>query len=208
MLTKFFKLLSGFGILISVTTIALKLEWFGNSTFLIERFNQPGWVGKGYQVLITVPPNENLFLLSASVGLYISLVYYEKKKRERYRYIPVPQRSTFQAGGVKKVPALAKPSTSTTVTKERLDKEWDSLDEGDREIVRELVTKGGLMEPDVIALLQARGFLPYKEAYEPLADRVSFITCDYVGFHSIAPEFQSLLEDKIAEESRDDSFRN
>ena len=136
------------------------------------------------------------------------MVYHEKKKRERDRYIPLPQTSTFQASGVNKVPAPAKPSTSTTVNKQHFDEEWDSLDEGEREIVRELLNNGGLMEPDVIALLQARGLLPYKGAYEPIADRVSFITCDYVGFHTIAPEFQSLLEDKIAEESRDDSFRD
>ena len=63
------------------------------------------------------------------------------------------------------------------------------------------------MEPDMIALLQARGLLPYKGAYKPLAERVNFITCAYVGFHSIAPEYQALLEEKLEQESKDDSFR-
>jgi hypothetical protein len=207
MRAKIFKLLSGFDILLSVTTIALKAEWFGNGTFFTERFTQPEWLEKGYHFLNTISPNGILFLLCTSVGLYVGLVYYEKKKRKKYRPKKYPKTSTLQTGGVKKVPAPTKPSTSTTVSKQRLDEEWERLDEGEREIVRELVNNGGLMEPDVIALLQARGLLPYKGAYEPLAERVNFITCDYVGFHSIAPEYQALLKEKLEQESKDDSFR-
>ncbi len=118
----------------------------------------------------------------------------------------MPQTSTFQVSRVKKEPTPEQPSPISEVSKPRLDEEWDSLDEGDREVAREIVLHGGLMEPDIIAFLKARGFLPYGKAYEPIADRVSFIQCDYVGYHSIAPGFQSLVEEKIGEKFQDDSF--
>jgi len=198
------KLLAGLGVLWSVTKTLL--EWLGSIDIIAESFNEPGWIGEVYTFLHTPSPTSNLLVFSISFSLFGFLRYYEKRKRETPRYITLPQTSTFQVSPVKKERTSEQPSPVSEVSKPRLDEEWDSLDEGDREVAREIVLTGGLMESDIIALLKTRGFLPYDSAYEPIADRVSFIQCDYVGYHSIAPGFQSLVEEKIAEEYQDDSF--
>jgi len=198
------KLLAGLGVLWSVTKTLF--EWLGNIDFIAESLNEPGWIREVYTFLHTPSPTSNLLVFSISLSLFGCLRYYEKRKREPPRYITLPQTSTFQVSWVKKERTPETPSPISEVSQPRLDEEWDNLDEGDREVAREIVLTGGLMEPDIIALLKARGFLPYDSAYEPIADRVSFIHCDYVGYHSIAPGFQSLVEEKIAEEYRDDSF--
>ncbi len=198
------KLLAGLGVLWSVTKTLL--EWLGNIDFIAENFKEPGWIREVYTFLHTPSPTSNLLVFSISFSLFGFLRYYEKRKRETPRYITLPQTSTFQVSRLKKEHTPEKPSPVSEVSQPRLDEEWDSLDEGDREVAREIVLTGGLMESDIIALLKARGFLPYDSAYEPIADRVSFIQCDYVGYHSIVPGFQSLVEEKIAEEYQDDSF--
>jgi hypothetical protein len=76
--------------------------------------------------------------------------------------------------------------------------EWHDLDEVDKEVIREIVSQKGLWENDIVALLQARGFLHSTATFDPLAERVSFVHCDYAGYHSIPPEYQSQVESLLA----------
>jgi len=92
-----------------------------------------------------------------------------------------------------------------TNTKDRLGiaEEWNSLDEVDKEVIREIVSQKGLWENDIVALLQARGFLHATATFDPVAERVSFVHCDYAGYHSIPPEYQSQVEGVIANDYRE-----
>lgn len=87
---------------------------------------------------------------------------------------------------------------SLSIIKQRIEEEWESLEEVDKETIREIVVQGGLWESDILALLQARGFLYHRVRYDSLADRVSFVECDYAGYHSILPEYHALLEEVLA----------
>jgi len=73
----------------------------------------------------------------------------------------------------------------------------------DKEVIREIVSQKGLWENDIVALLQARGFLHATATFDPVAERVSFVHCDYAGYHSIPPEYQSQVEGVIANDYRE-----
>ena len=199
------KLVGGFGMIWAIAKICL--EWTGQM-HLIQASVQASaaWAVNLYGVLSAPSPPSTVAIFSASVGLVGLLVYVEKKKGHRWRsgsgLSPLDNPHSPQESDGRMAYFL----TNEADWRSQVHQEWEKLEEGDREVIREIVLKGGLMESDITALLQARGFIRYGNPYEPIADRVNFIQCDYTGYHSIVPGCYSSLCEKIREELRDDSI--
>ena len=182
-------------------------EWTGRMDFIQTSLGVlSAWVVDLYGVLSAPSHQSTVVIFSLSLSLVGMLVYIEKRRGRKWQSTLGVSRGNDDAGG----PGEEKFSTSTVsrgaINYRQIQEEWDHLEEGEREIVREIVLKGGLMESDISAILKARGFLQYEATSAPITDRISFIQCDYTGYHFIVPACQSWLSEKIHEEMKDESF--
>ncbi len=201
------KLVGGFGMIWAITKTCL--EWTGKMHLIRASVSaSAAWAVDLYGVLSAPSHPSTVAIFSVSVGLVGLLVYVEKRKVHRCRSqagsSPIDSRSAQQEPDGRMVSF----GSNDAIGRSQVHQEWENLEEGDREIIREIVLKGGLMESDITALLKARGFLQYDNAYEPITHRVNFIHCDYSGYHSIVPACQGSLCEKIREEFRDDGISN
>lgn len=88
----------------------------------------------------------------------------------------------------------------------KVEEEWRRLEEGEKEAIRAIVTQSGLWETDIIALLETRGFLHPKATLESLAERASFVVCDYAGYHSIPDEYHAQIVGVLDADNAEDSL--
>jgi hypothetical protein len=178
-------LLAGVRLLVEELTLAGFIENENLST---------GWVGALSRMALTPLPISNILILVCSLSILGILLFRRDSPK------PIPTLSTPQQEQVNEIQPTVTPPLSTEhhITKERVEEEWQSLEEADQEAIREMIIQGGLWESDIIALLQARGFLYHNARYDSLADRVSFVQCDYASYHSILPEYHAFLEGILA----------
>lgn len=166
-----------------------------------------GWMETFARVALTPLPISNFWVLVFSLSVLGILFLHGHTKRSSPKQIPWPPTLPRESVHEEQQPFTAPLSTDNrTIAKERVEEEWNSLEEADKETIREMVVQGGLWESDIIALLQVRGFLYHNARYDSLADRVSFVQCDYAGYHSILPEYHSLLESVLAADYAEDSL--
>ena len=162
-----------------------------------------GWLDAFSQAVLLSDPTTSLFVLAVSwivLGILFFLVRTQRKARSPF---PVSRplgtsRHKTQASRPRQLP------DQPTLTRDRGDvaKEWSRLDEADKEVIREIVSQKGLWETDIIALLQARGFLhPSSARFDSVAERASFVHCDFAGYHSIPAEYQAPLASVLASDS-------
>ena len=69
-----------------------------------------------------------------------------------------------------------------------------------------MIIQEGLWERDIIALLQSRGFLSHHARYDSLAERVSFVQCDFSGHHSLLPDYHAHVETILAEDYAEETL--
>jgi len=163
-----------------------------------------GWMETFAHIALTPLPISNFWVLVFSLSVLGILFLHGHTKRSSPKQIPWPPTLPRESVHEEQQPFTAPLSAdSHTITKERVEEEWNSLDEVDKEVIREIVSQKGLWENDIVALLQARGFLHATATFDPLAERVSFVHCDYAGYHSIPPEYQSQVEGVIANDYRE-----
>ena len=157
------------------------------------------WLSPVMDVILTPLPVSSIGLLAGSLGVLIILLFLGRTKKKSSTQIPLAPITPIEKPH--KEPQLTSPSPSKenfATLKDRVEKEWNNLEEADKETIRELVVQGGLWESDIIALLKTRGLLYGMARYDSLADRVSFVQCDYAGYYSIFPEYHSLVEAILA----------
>ena len=156
--------------------------------------------------LIPLPiSNVEVLVISLSVlGMLFVLERIKRDPRKRIPLSPAPPQEIVQEEQQTFTPPLI--TDSPTITKEHVEKEWHSLEEADKETIREMVVQEGLWESDIIALLQARGFLSHNARYDSLAERVSFVQCDFAGYHSILPDYQAHIETILAEDYAEETL--
>ncbi len=166
-----------------------------------------GWMGTLSRVALTPLPISNAWVLVLSLIILGMLLVLGRTKRDSAKQIPLPptspQKHVHEEQRNLTTPLL---TDNHAITKKRVEEEWNNLEEADKETIREMVIQGGLWESDIIALLRARGFLHHTIRYDSLADRVSFVQCDHAGYHSILPEYHSLLEGILATDYAEDAF--
>lgn len=154
--------------------------------------------------LIPLPiSNVEVLVISLSVlGMLFVLGRIKRDSRKRIPRSPAPPQEIVHEEQQTLPPPLV--TDSHTITKEQVEKEWHSLEEADKETIREMVVQEGLWESDIIALLQTRGFLSHNARYDSLAERVSFVQCDFAGYHSILPNYHAHIETILAEDYADE----
>ena len=161
-----------------------------------------GWLDTFSQAVLHSDPTTSLIILAVSWGVLCVLFFLVRSKRKA----PSPFPDSLQLDTSRPKPLVSKPRLSDrpTLTKDRAEvaEEWSRLDEADKEVIREIASQKGLWETDIIALLQARGFLHASiSRFDSVAERASFVHCDFAGYHSIPPEYQAPLAKVLASDS-------
>ena len=179
------------------------LGWLLGSGILGDGSIVTGWLDAFSQAVIHSDPTTSLFLLAVSwtvLGILFFLVRTKRKARS-----PFPLSRPLDASRHKTQAPRPRPLPDRPAfTKDRVEvaEEWSRLDEADKEVIREIASQKGLWETDIIALLQARGFLhPSSGRVDSVAERASFVHCDFAGYHSIPPEYQAPLASVLAHDS-------
>jgi len=166
-----------------------------------------GWIETFSHLVLMPAPITTLLVLALSLSVLGILLFLAPTKRKSPSSTPLP---CTPRPSIRKEPVTRPwgPPDRSTITQDRADvaEEWNSLEEADKEAIRAIVSQEGLWETDIIALLQARGFLHPTATLEALADRVSFVHCDYAGYHSVPPEYQAELGGVLANSQGEDSF--
>jgi len=182
--------------------------------FIGDGYTVTGWIETFFRFVLTPTPTTTLWILALSLSVLVTLSFLERTKRKSSPPLsppphpislpPTPPRPSIGKEHVSK-PWRPPDRHTITNTKARVNvsEEWHDLDEVDKEVIREIVSQKGLWENDIVALLQARGFLHSTATFDPLAERVSFVHCDYAGYHSIPPEYQTQVEGVIANDYRE-----
>ena len=161
------------------------------------------WLDAFSQAVLLSDPTTSLLVLAVSwsvLGILFFLVRSKRKARSLFSVSRPLGTSRRKTQASRPQPHPDRP----TPTKDRVEvaQEWRRLDEADKEIIREIVSQKGLWETDIIALLQARGFLhPSSSRFDSVAERASFVHCDFAGYHSIPPEYQAPLASVLASDS-------
>jgi len=160
-----------------------------------------GWIETFFRMVLTPSSTTTLLVLALSLSVLGILFFLERTKRVDLPPVSLP-RTPRPSIRREHVSRPQRPPDRHTITKTKagvdVSEEWNSLDEVDKEVIREIVSQKGLWENDIVALLQTRGFLHSTATFDPLAERVSFVHCDYAGYHSIPPEYQTQVEGVIA----------
>ena len=166
-----------------------------------------GWIETFSRLVLMPAPTTTLLVLALSLSVLGILFFGERTKQKAPPPVPLPR---TPRPSIRKEPISRPwgPPDRPTITKDRVDvaEEWNSLEEADKEAIRAIVSQKGLWETDIIALLQARGFLHPTATLEALAERVSFVNCDYAGYHSVPPEYQAELVGVLANDQGEDSL--
>jgi hypothetical protein len=166
-----------------------------------------GWIETFFRLVLNPALKTTLLVLALSLSVLGILFFLERTKRKAPSSTPLPR---TPSPSIRKEPVTRPwgPPDRPAIIKDRVDvaEEWNSLEEADKEAIRAIVSQEGLWETDIIALLQARGFLHPTATLEALAERVSFVHCDYAGYHSVPPEYQAELVGVLANSQGEDSF--
>lgn len=158
-----------------------------------------GWMGLLSHIALTPLPVSNVLILACSLSVLGILFLLGQTKRSSPKQVPLPPTPSRKSMPEEQQPFTRPLSVeSVAIIKKRIEEEWENLEEMDKETIREMVVQGGLWESDILALLQVRGFSYRTLRHDSLADRVSFVQCDYAGYYSIIPEYHSFLEDILA----------
>ena len=181
---------------------------------LLDAGNTPtGWIETFSGFVLTPTPTTILLVLALSLCVWGILSVLDRTKRKappppppHPGSLPFPPRGSLR----QEQPCRLRqaPESPTISHQDCVDiaGEWNSLEEADKEAIRAIVSQKGLWETDISALLQARGFLHPKATLESLAEKVSFVHCDYAGYHSIPQEYQAQLEGVLADDHGEDSL--
>jgi len=177
------------------------------SGFIEAGHTATGWLETFSRLVLTPAPTTTLLVLALSLSVLGILLFLEPTKRKAPPPIPLP-RTPSTSIRQEKVSRPWGPPDRPPITQDSVDvaEEWNSLEEADKEAIRAIVSQEGLWETDIIALLQARGFLHPTATLEALAERVSFVHCDYAGYHSVPPEYQAELVGVLANDRGEDSL--
>jgi hypothetical protein len=174
--------------------------------FIGEGHRVTGWIETFSRLVLIPAPTTTLLVLALSLIVLGILFFLDRPKRKAPPPAPLP-RTPRPSIPKERVSRSWGPPDRPTITQDRVDvaEEWNSLEEADKEAIRAIVSQEGLWETDIIALLQARGFLHPTATLEALAERVRFVHCDYAGYHSVPPEYQVQVEGVLANDQGEDS---
>ena len=200
------KTLGGIGALWGV--LKTVLEWTGYIQVMgASVTDSSAWILGVLTVLNAPSQSMTLLITVVSFGVFGMLVLRDGKERP-------PGRWKHKQGGGNELDIQSgsesypgRMGNSQVLRNQQFQEEWEQLEEGDREVLREIILKGGLLDSDIAAILQARGFPPTQdEVQRTIADRVCFLVCDYSGYHSVHPVCHAWLRQKILSEMRDESM--
>ena len=175
--------------------------------FIEEGHRATGWIETFSRLVIMPAPTTTLLVLALSLIVLGILFSFDRPKRKAPPSAPLP-RTPRPSISKERVSRSWGPPDRPPIIQDRVDvaDEWNSLEEADKEAIRAIVSQEGLWETDIIALLQARGFLHPTATLEALAERVNFVHCDHAGYHSVPPEYQAELVGVLANDQGEDSF--
>lgn len=183
--------------------LRLLVEELSRAGLIEDRGSIAGWLETLHRLALAPLPISNIGILVCSLSILGILLVLGQTKRDASKKIPLPHTSPRETIHDKPQP-VPLPAADSLITKAHVEEEWHRLEEADKETIREIVVQEGLWESDIIALLQARGLLSHHARYDSLAERVSFVQCDFAGYHSILPDYRSLLEDVLAADYAED----
>lgn len=181
--------------------------------FLAKSLSNQEWIEPFFRYILLPDPTITLLVLVVSFCVWVLLRFLGRTRQKTPSSPPSPPRpeSVPQTRSLPK-PKLSSPRYSqkslTLPPKNRVkvEEEWRRLEEADKEAIRAIVSQGGLWETDIVALLENRGFLHPQATLEDLAERVSFVDCDYAGYHSIHPEYHAQLVSVLDTDNAEDSL--
>jgi len=188
--------------------LQLLAGWLVRTGFVGAGHTTTGWEETFFRLVLMPAPTTTLLVLALSLSVLGMLFFLERTKRKAPPPAPLPP---IPRPSIRKEP-VSRPwggrPEPPTITQDRVDvaEEWNSLEEADKEAIRAIVSQEGLWETDIIALLQARGFLHPSATLEALAERVSFVHCDFAGYHSVPPEYQAELVGVLANDQGEESL--
>ncbi len=162
-----------------------------------DRGTIAGWLETLHRLALAPLPISNFWILMCSLSVLGMLLALGQTKRDASKKIPLPHTPPRETIHNKPQP-VPLPSTEGLITKAHVEEEWHRLEEADKETIREIVVQEGLWESDIVALLQTRGLLSHNARYDSLAERISFVQCDFAGYHSIRSNYHSILESILA----------
>jgi hypothetical protein len=170
-----------------------------------ELIEEKGLAASGMEILARVAlaplPLPNFLILVVSLSALGILCVPKRTTRCPVKQRPLPPTPRRESMHEAQYPAsLPHTRDHQTITEERIDEEWHTLEDADKEAIREIIVQGGLWESDIIALLQVRGLRSRQTRGESLADRISFVQCDHTGYYSIRQDYHILLENILAKE--------
>ncbi|MDA0737525.1 MAG: hypothetical protein O2999_11310 [Nitrospirae bacterium] len=183
--------------------LRLLVEELSRAGLIEDRGSIAGWLETLHRLALAPLPISNIGILVCSLSILGILLVLGRTKRETSKKIPLPHTPPRETIHDKPQPAPLS-STEGLITKAHVEEEWHRLEEADKETIREIVVQEGLWESDIVALLQTRGLWSHHARYDSLAERVSFVQCDFAGYHSILPDYRSLLEDVLAADYAED----
>ena len=166
-----------------------------------------GWI-ETFSCVVPMPaPITTILVLVLSLSVLGVLFFLGRTKPKAPPSVPLP-RTPGPSIPKERVSRSWGPPDRPPIIQDRVDvaEEWNSLEEADKEAIRAIVSQEGLWETDIIALLQARGFLHPTATLEALAERVNFVHCDHAGYHSVPPEYQAELVGVLASDQGEDSL--
>lgn len=181
--------------------------------FLAETISNYEWLESSSRFILFPDPTITLSVLVVSFCVWAILFWLGQRTRKAPFSPPSrpPQESFRQLVSLRKNQESkpGRPPKSCTTThhdRVKVEDKWRRLEEADKEAIRAIVSQGGLWETDIVALLETRGFLHPKATLASLAERVSFIDCDYAGYHSIHPEYHAQLVSVLDTDNAEDSL--
>ena len=181
--------------------LRLLLEQLIHAGLIEETGLATGWMDALMHVALTPLPVSNFLILVVSLSVLGILLVLGGEKPRSQRKRPKPLTPSHPPTHKTPQPlAHPLPTNNAIISQAQVDEEWCNLEEADQEVIREMMVQEGLWESDMVALLQVRGLRAQPTRGESLADRVSFVQCDYAGHYSIRPEFRVLLENILAAE--------
>ena len=198
-------------------SIAVVVSFIAVCRLLVEKLLRAGlivdgdrstdWLATFSRAILTPLPISHVEVLAVLLSILGMLFVLGRKKRDSRKRVPLSPAPPQEAiGNDPKTFVQPLSADRHSITKEKVEEEWRSLEEADKETVREIVVQAGLWESDIIALLQARGFLSHRARYDSLAERVSFVQCDFAGYHSVLPDYQAHVETILAEDYAEEAL--
>ncbi len=172
-----------------------------------------GWIPTLFRIVLTPASSTTLWFLLASLSAWVGCSIIERSTQS-----PSVSSSASSAssefpppGSLPKAPPVETMESPIPVpmppqNRGTVAKEWNNLEEADKEAIRALVSQDGLWEKDIIALLEVRGFLHPKAALESLGIKTSFVKVGFDGHYSIRPEYQAEVDAILATDEAEDSL--